>query len=154
MSDLMSFEFDLEGQVVKGDMNKALAIDTSSPEVIAKQLEQTPKILYYFGSAAEKALVMDNALKLEYKVWWAKVSNPCKKAVSEEFGKSSLSEKAILNEVILQHEEAYVEWQEKLEKSRHQKDTLLLAQDSWVKKHESLINLLSLHKSLAKMERG
>ncbi len=147
---LMKFSFTLgKDRKVEADLSRDLEIDTSSPEVIAQQLDKSPSIVYYWGSAYELAVVMETNSKHAFEKWYASVYEDVKKALIAEYGKTATTEGAIKNAIMNKYPEKMDEWHKEMTSSKYRKSMLGLAKEAFSRKHDALVNLLAYYRRLA-----
>jgi hypothetical protein len=148
--ELMNIKFQLgEGHEISANLDKELLIDTSSPETIANQLQDSPSTMFYWGSAAETATVLHSKVQSEYDKWYSSVYSVVKDQMIEKYGKTATTESTVKYEIIKQYPEKIAEWDKTLALSKYRKVMLNLAKDCFSKKNDNLVNLLSYYKKLA-----
>ena len=146
----MNIHFDLgKAGEISANMDEELNIDTSSPEVIANQLDKSAAIMYYWGSISETAVKLDAKVKTEYDKWWAGVYTEVKADLLDKLGKTSTTESSIKNEVIRRYPDEYEKWAKEIANSKYRKNRLNWAKECFSKKNDNLGYLLAYHRRLA-----
>jgi len=142
----MKFTFKLGDETVHANLSQDLKIDISSPEVIAQQLRDNAELCTYWGSVAERALVLYQDAQTSFDMWYAGKYKETKIKLIEEFGKSSLTESQIKYEIMLVYGEDYKRNLTEVRKAEFRKRVLSVAKIGFERKQEALVNLLSFYK--------
>jgi hypothetical protein len=143
----MSFTFTIADKVIRGDLGKELAIDTSSPEKIAEQLTDNSSLTFYWGSVAESAAVLSQKAEMEYELWWAPKYQQIKDELIDKYGKSALTETQIKSEIMIRYPEEYKTYSTEKMKANYRYKVLSSARAAFSHRHDALINLLAFYKT-------
>lgn len=146
VKEFMTVSVSLGENNINADMGKELAIDTSSPDAIATQLEDNPELYFYWGSLYETANVLYEKANMEFDMWYAPIYQEVKTELIATFGKSGLTENQVKNEIISRYAEEHLAKSTALKKADYRRRILALAKNAFDKRQDSLVNLLAYHK--------
>lgn len=151
--DFMHIQLKVAGTVVTGNLSEDLLIP-DDPELLAEEISKYPSMLFYWSSVAEVAKRELERVNREFEVWFSSKYVECKQELTEEFGKSYVTDTLTKSRVFDKYRDEYEEWQDAIAKAEYRKGILSIAASAFKEKGQAMINLMSWKKQQMKADEG
>lgn len=132
MIDISTIDDDVERIEYINNIGNLIRNGEIPPETLNEALANSFAIQRYLNGLSETILAEDDDLKLDYSIWYAKVSKLAENKLSEGMPSSkTISDNKIKNQVIIDNTSEYKEWQNKLILSNRRVSFYSSLKDAW-----------------------